>query len=62
VIGRVPYEIAEEALAHALPAVVAAYDRDPAIEERREIMARYATWLTSVEPSDNVVPFAQKAA
>ena len=62
VIGRVPYELAEEALAHAAVAVVAAYDRDPAVEARREIMARYAAWLTGVEPSDNVVPFAQKAA
>ena len=45
--GRVPFEIAEEALAHATAPVVGAYDRDPAIEERRDVMARYAAWLTA---------------
>jgi integrase len=44
-IGDVPRDLAEAALAHRLNATEGAYRRMTAVERRREVMERYASWL-----------------
>ena len=48
-----PRELAEFALAHALPGVAGDYQREAAPERRRALMEAYAQWLVGAEASVN---------
>jgi hypothetical protein len=54
-IGRIDRDLAEAALAHALPSVEGSYRRMTAVEARRGVMESYSRWLMG-EAADNVVP------
>ena len=43
--GKIPPDLVEHALAHALPPVMAAYKRDTSPEALLDMMQRYAAWL-----------------
>ena len=54
---KVPDDVAERALAHGREdATQAAYDREEMLEDRRRVMARWASFLSG-EDADNVVAF-----
>jgi integrase len=53
-VGRIDRDLAEAALAHALPDVEAAYRRGTAIEKRVPIMQAYAGWLMG-ESADKLI-------
>ena len=55
-IADVPRDLAETQLAHSLGATEAAYRRLTAIEKRRVVLERYASWLTG-DADDNVIRF-----
>jgi integrase len=48
--GKIPPDLVEHALAHALPPVMAAYKRDTSPEALREMMERYSEWLATMGP------------
>jgi integrase len=59
-IGRVDRDLAEAALAHALPNVEGSYRRGSAIEARRPEMEKYAAWL--MKPPAKVVTLEKRRA
>jgi integrase len=57
-----PREVAEMALAHAIPsAVEAAYRRSDLFDKRRQLMEAWATFCTQLSGTDNVTPLRRKA-
>jgi integrase len=58
--GKVPPDLVEHALAHALPPVMAAYKRDTSPEALREMMERYSEWLAD-DGAARVVAFPRRA-
>ena len=59
-IGRIDFDLAEAAIAHALSATVRAYRRETAIDARRGPMERYSHWLAG-DAEDNIVAFPKRA-
>jgi integrase len=58
----VPFEIAEQCLAHAVgSATVAAYLRTSMLEKRREVMAKWARFLSG-EDSAEIIPLNRAAS
>jgi hypothetical protein len=58
-----PREVAEQALAHALPdKVEAAYRRGAMLEKRRRLMQEWATFCEKLPAGGEVVPFGQQLA
>ena len=58
--GKIPPDLVEHALAHALAPVMAAYKRDTSPEALRDMMERYAAWLVD-DGAARVVVFPRKA-
>ena len=58
----VEFELAEEALAHAKGAIVAAYQRSALVEWRRIVMERWASYLSGEDQMAEVIPLAARRA
>ena len=58
--GKIPPDLVEHALAHALPPVMAAYKRDTSPEALLDMMQRYSEWLET-DAGARVVAFPRRA-